>query len=106
MWDMTDHLEIALIPDCDKQISDYKTLSQELRTDFIQDKGRIIPNDQELTNWMKRHFNDNDADYWYNIVYCKVFTNPKIRRRGETVYETKYTVIVHYVDKDWYEFNV
>jgi hypothetical protein len=106
MQDMINHLQIALIPDCDKHIPDYETLFQALRSDFIQDKGRVIPNDQELTNWMKKHFNDNDADRWYNIEYCKVFTNPKIIHGEERVYKTKYTVIVHYVDKDWYEFDI
>ena len=49
MWYIRDHLKIALIPDCDKSIRGYDTLSQELKSDFIQDKERIIPNDQELT---------------------------------------------------------
>ena len=55
---------------------------------------------------MKRHYNDNDADHWYNIEGCKVFTNPKITHIEDRVYKTKYTVIVHYVDKDWYEFDI
>jgi hypothetical protein len=41
---MEEYLTIALIPD-------YKTsdaLLQEFRTNFIQDKNRLIPNDQEL----------------------------------------------------------
>ena len=56
MWYIRDHLKIALIPDSGKSIRGYDTLSQELKSDFIQDKERIIPNDQELTNWMKKHF--------------------------------------------------
>jgi hypothetical protein len=106
MCDMSDLLKIALIPDYDKQIPYYKNLSQELRSDFIQDKERIVPNDQELTNWMKKYCNDNDADHRYNIEFCKVFTNPKIIHGEVRVYKIKYTVIVHYVDKDWYEFDI
>jgi hypothetical protein len=55
MWSITDYLKIALIPECDKSISGYETLSHELKADFIEDKVRIIPNDQELTSWMKKN---------------------------------------------------
>jgi hypothetical protein len=48
MWYIRDQLKITLIPDCDKSIPGYETLSQELKSDFIQDKERIIPNDQEI----------------------------------------------------------
>jgi hypothetical protein len=107
MIEITDYLTIALIPDCDKSTSSYdETLAQELRKDSIHDKERIIPNDQELTSWMKKHFNNHNEDGWYKIEFCKVFTNPKITHRGENVYETKYTVIVHYIDKDWDEFDI
>ena len=99
-------LKIALIPDSGKSIPGYDTLSQELKSDFIQDKERIIPNDQELTNWMKKHFNDHNDDSWYKIEFCKVFTNPKIIQESEKVWKTKYTVIVHYIDGDWDEFDV
>ena len=104
MWYMANHLKIALIPDSSKSIRGYDTLSQELKSDFNQDKERIIPNDQELTNWMKKHFHNNDS--WNKIEFCKVFTNPKIIQGSEKVWKTKYTVIVHYVDKDWDEFDV
>jgi hypothetical protein len=108
MDDINDLLTIALIPDCDKSMLDfdYDTLSQELRSDVIQDKDRIIPNDQELTNWMKKHFNDHNDDSWYKMESCKVFTNPRTFHRGKNVYKTKYSVIVHYIDKDWDEFYV
>ena len=112
-WDWTDfmndiraHLTIALIPDCDKSIPYDETLSQELRKDFIHDKERIIPNDQELTSWMKKHFNNHKDDSWYKIEFCKVFTNPKTTHRGKNIYKTEYTVIVHYVNGDWDEFDI
>jgi hypothetical protein len=44
-------------------LADYGDLSRELRDEFIQDKKRITRNDQELTNWMKKHFNDYGDDY-------------------------------------------
>ena len=93
---------------------------QELRTDFIQDKDRIIPNDQELTQWMKK-MNDMYDKYgsdmrgdWFKIQFCKIFENPKAlehpKRRddGKMIHNTKYTVVVHYsVPKgDWDEFDV
>ena len=104
MWYIRDHLKIALIPDSGKSIRGYDTLSQELKSDFNQDKERIIPNDQELTNWMKKHFHNDDS--WNKIEFCKVFTNPKIIQESEKVWKTKYTVIVHYTDGDWDEFDV
>jgi hypothetical protein len=106
MISVQEFLTTALIPDSDKSIPGYDTLSQELKADFIQDKDRIIPNDQELTSWMKKHFNNHDDDSWYTIEFCKVFTNPRIFHGSERVYRTKYTVIVHYIDGDWDEFNV
>ena len=47
-------LKIALIPDYDTS-----ALSQEFRTNFIQNKNRLIPNDHELTRWMKKQINDS-----------------------------------------------
>lgn len=103
-------LTIALIPD-------YKPadpLSQEFRTNFIQDKNRVIPNDQELTRWMKKQTNDyyDRHDYyddWFRIQFCKIFINPKKlkyhvdRGDGKMIHSTRYTVVVHYsVPKgDW-----
>ena len=106
MIDITEHLKIALNPDSGKSVPGYDTLSQELKSDFIHDIKRIIPNDQELTNWMKKYFNNHNDDSWYKVEFCKVFTIPKITHGSERVYETKYTVIVHYVDGDWDEFDV
>jgi hypothetical protein len=104
MWSITDFLKIALIPDCEKSVPE--TLSQELKADFIKDNERVIPNDHELTRWLKKHFNDHDLDYWYKVKLCKVFTNPKIFHGSEYVYETKYTVVVNYIDGDWDEFDI
>jgi hypothetical protein len=58
------HLEMALIPDYDISVlgwrNDYANkLLQELRMDFIADGNRIIPNDRELTYWMKKHYGVN-----------------------------------------------
>ena len=38
MWYMRRSLKIALIPDSSKSIRGYDTLSQELKSDFNQDK--------------------------------------------------------------------
>ena len=68
MNDMRERLAMALIPDFDLSNGlglTYEFASQmlqELRTDFIQDKDRIIPNDQELTRWMKK-MNDMYDNY-------------------------------------------
>jgi hypothetical protein len=121
--DMVQRLTMALIPDYDLSNGDGLTyefasqILQELRTDFIQDKDRIIPNDQELTRWMKK-MNDMYDDYghgdWFKIQFCKIFENPKAlghpKRRGDgkEVYNTRYTVVVHYsVPKGyWEEFDI
>jgi hypothetical protein len=46
-------LRIALIPDYDPSYEIEhefaSSILQELRADFIQDKNRVVPNDQELT---------------------------------------------------------
>lgn len=112
--DMEEYLTIALI-------SDYKPsdpLSQEFQTNYIQDKNRMIPNDQELTRWMQKQINDhydlNDCyKDWYRIQFCKIFENPKtlkypIYRDGKEVYNTRYSVIVHYsVPKGgWHEYDI
>ena len=109
---ITEFLIIALIPDYDlsKLGLNYEAFSselQELRTDFIQDKNRVIPNDQELTRWMKKYFSDHeDYSYIKAIDFCKVFTNPKTTHRGDYVFKTKYSVIIHYIDTDWVEFDI
>lgn len=90
-------------------------LLQEFRTNFIQDKNRLIPNDQELTRWMMKKVNGYDK----KIQYCKIFLNPKkheVPIFDQTPKEilpfpvtyTKYTVVVHYSTPkgDWEEFDV
>ena len=47
-------LELALRSDYDISDDYANQLSQELRTDFIADENRMIPNDRELTNWLKK----------------------------------------------------
>lgn len=64
-WDtFVKHLEMALIPDYDISAITWRDnyankLLQELRTDYIADENRIIPNDRELTSWMKKHYGVN-----------------------------------------------
>jgi len=80
---------------------------QELRTEFIQDKNRIIPNDQELSDWMKTHFSRHDDDDWEKAIeHCKVFTNPRTSSYKDHVFKTKYSVFVYYIDTDWDEFDI
>jgi hypothetical protein len=108
--DVMEYLTVALIPD----YRPTDVLSLEFRADFIQDKNRVIPNDQELTRWMKK-CNDQYDNYddWFRIQFCKIFVNPKtqkypLHRDGKEVYNTKYTVIVHYsVPKGhWDEYDI
>jgi hypothetical protein len=105
-------LIIALIPDYDlsKLGLSYASVSsmlQELRADFIQDKNRKVPNDQELTRWMKKNFSDHeDHSYIKAIDSCKIFTNPQATQIGDHDFKSKYSVIVHYIDTDWDEFNI
>jgi hypothetical protein len=107
-----DFLRIALIPDydiskCDIYQGSANSILQELRTDFIQDKNRVIPNDQELTRWLKKYYGDPDDDSWIKAIeFCKVFTNPKTYQSDDYLRETKYSVFVHYIDKDWDEFYI
>ena len=98
---MRECLTIALIPG-------YKpmdTLSQEFQANFIQDKDRVIPNDQELTRWMKKRF---------SIQFCKIFVNPKAGKfpiyQGVIDEECtpRYKVVVHYSDPkgNWDVYDV
>ncbi len=128
------HLEMALIPDYDISVlgwrNDYANkLLQELRTDFIADENRIIPNDRELTYWMKKHYGVNsyvsDALSTKAVLFCKVFTNPRTKKYANDTNDfilasitdpcliaknlsifSKYSVIVHYTDGDWEEVNI
>jgi len=115
--DMIECLTIALIPDYNPGTPYYTNLSQELRTKIIQDKNRVIPDDQELTRWMKKHFDkiyNRDRCEWYTIQFCKIFMNPKSLEHpkrlddGKEVYNIRYTVVVHYsVPKgDWKEYDI
>ena len=127
-------LEIALRPDY--VMTNYSmnhdhanSISQELRADFIADENRIIPNDRELTSWMKKYYGVNNyVRDWIStkaVLFCKVFTNPKTRKDANWVNDTilenitdplripyhssifsKYSVIVHYTDGDWDEFEI
>jgi hypothetical protein len=109
---MEEYLKIALNPEYESSYPHY----HELRAELNWDKDRMIPNDQELTRWMQKHFNDYNNDYWFRIQSCEIFTNPKIFKRPtgyneewtyNTIY-TKYTVIVHYSipNGDWDEFDI
>lgn len=106
---MQEYLSIALIPDYKSKSYDTGSLSQEFRTDFIQDKNRLIPNDQELTSWMTKKMSGYDDK---KIQYCKIFSNPKkhevpmFDQADKNKYPptyTKYTVVVHYSSPkgDW-----
>lgn len=55
---------------------------------------------------MKIHFNDHNNDSWYKIEFCKIFRNPRIFRRCKKVYKTECTVVLHYADGDWDEFDI
>jgi hypothetical protein len=112
--DMEQNLKIALIPDYKSESRDTGALSQEFRTNFIQDKNRLVPNDQELTRWMRKQINGYDDK---RIQYCKIFSNPKkhevpfLDQIDEIKYPptyTKYTIVVHYsIPKgDWEEYDI
>lgn len=62
---------------------------------------------------MKKKINGDDDQDWFRIQFCKIFVNPKtqkhpIYRDGKDVYNTRYTVIVHYsVPKgEWEEYDI
>ena len=109
-----DFLNIALIHDYDTSKTllghDYaNSVLQELRADFIQDRNRLVPNDQELTRWMKKYYGDPDDYSWIKAIeFCKVLANPRTRTScaGDHVFKTKYSVFVHYIDKDWEEYYI
>ena len=72
-------LTVALIPGY-KPVSYYgpiDTLFQEFRANFVQDKNKVIPNDQELTRWMKKCINHDHNKHWFRIQFCKIFINPE-----------------------------
>jgi hypothetical protein len=101
---MREHLKIALDPSYE---SSRYPKSKEIRADLIQDKDRTIPNDQELTRWMRKKINDCSSDK--QIQFCKIFRNPKIIGVYSTRY-TEYTVIVHYPPSEdnweWEEYDI
>jgi hypothetical protein len=99
-------LTVALIPGCTKK----EALSKEFRENFIQDKSRLIPNDQELTAWVREKISGYDE----KIQYCKIFVNPEA---GEFPIDQdiideecapRYKIVIHYsVPKgDWEEVDV
>ena len=98
-----EYLTVALIPG-------YKpmdALSQEFRANFIQDKDRVIPNDQELTIWMKKCISER-------IQFCKIFVNPKAGKfpiDQDVIDEEctpRYKIVVHYSDPkgDWDVYDI
>ena len=107
-WDnsgdiMMEYLTIALIPG-------YKpmdALSQEFQANFIQDKDRAIPNDQELTRWMKKCISER-------IQLCKIFVNPKAGTfpiDQDVIDEEctpRYMIVVHFSAPkgDWEVFDI
>lgn len=101
---MREHLKIALDPSYE---SSRYPKSKEMRADLIQDKDRTIPNDQELTRWMRKKINDCSSDK--QIQFCKIFRNPKIIGVYNNRY-TEYTVIVHYPPSEdnweWEEYDI
>ena len=82
---------------------DTKALLQEIRAEFIHDKDRIIPTEQELSACLKKHCNDNT---WFNIKSCKIFSNPREFHFENGVDKTRYSVFVHCVNGDWEEFYI
>jgi hypothetical protein len=107
MHEVGDYLGIALVPNYKISPVRQEAMSaalKELREDFIQDKNRTIPNDQELTRWMKKFFDGGTEEL--GIEFCKVFTNPRSYHVGDTVFKTKYSVIVHHDDTNWDEFYI
>jgi hypothetical protein len=103
---MREHLKIALDPSYES--SNYPKL-HEMRADLIQDKDRMIPNDQELTRWMQKY---------ERIQFCKIFRNPKIFEEvmfnnEKKIYNTRYTEytdIIHYSasegNLEWEEYDI
>jgi hypothetical protein len=111
-WFLGDVIKLVLIPDLEPSdleflfIADSKVLLQKIRAEFIHDKDRIIPTEQELSACLKKYCNNKNI---CNIESCKIFTNrgtfhsKSIKNR---VYERRYSVFVHCVNGDWYEFDI
>jgi hypothetical protein len=101
--EMDERLTVALMPGYKLK----EAMSQKFRTSFIQDEDRVIPNDQELTRWMKKCMNgdhdrfDSDND-WFRIQFCKIFVNPKAGKfpiDQDIIDEEctpRYKIVVHY----------
>ena len=106
---LSEYLTVALIPGY-KPIPGYRSIDklfQEFRANFIQDKDRVIPNDQELTLWMKKclnkHYDRNDSyKDEYKIQFCKILVNPKAGKfpiNQDIIDEEctlRYKIVVHY----------
>jgi hypothetical protein len=107
--DMYESLRIALIPDYTTKLYKTSARSQEFRSNFIQEKDRLIPNNQELTKWMKKRISNYDK----SIQYCMIFINPKTKKypvyhSNEKEDNTSFTVVVHYSipEGDWDEYDI
>jgi hypothetical protein len=91
---MKGNLTIALDPDCQPADVSWK----DFRANFFQDKNRLIPNDQELTRWMKKQINDYYDRHecykdWNRIQFYKIFVNPKTLNIQSVVMTKKYIIL-------------
>jgi hypothetical protein len=110
--EMRECLTVALIPGYKPTI--LKALPQEFRAYFIQDKVKVIPNDQELTRWMKKCINESYYKDWFRIQFCKIFINPEAGKfpiYQDVIDEEctpRYKIVVHYsVPKgDWDVYDI
>lgn len=59
---------------------------QQIRN-FIKDKDRVFPNEQEITTYLQQHHND----FGFEIQYCKIF-ELGTDNRGRP----KFTIIIHF----------
>jgi hypothetical protein len=107
-WFLGDVITLVLIPDLEPSdleslfIADSKALLQKIRAEFIHNKDRIIPTEQDLSACLKKYCNDED---FCNIESCKIFINPGTYHSEDRVYERRHSVFVNCVNGDWYEFN-
>ena len=98
--ELSEYLTVALIPGYKPGYGAIDELFQEFRANFIQDRDRVIPNDQELTRWMKK-CNERYAG-WFRIQFCKILVNPKAGKfpiNQDVIDEEctpRYKVVIHY----------
>lgn len=95
-------LPIALISNSDMSeihvISNPDERIRNLYVNFIQERNRRLPNNQELTLRMQKNISD---DPLFKIQYSKIFENPKegrllVSKPDQIRFTTKYTVIIHF----------